>query len=135
MDIDEVQIVKQFAYPNPAKTTIYLPYQLKLGETSVMHIYNAYGQLIETKKIDATFNTILLNVSNYSKGVYIFEVNGAGNKFVVEWFSQCMCMEKSGCQMTPSKGKERLKLLSVAFRFASSLLHQTNTFKHLVCQA
>ena len=31
--------------------------------------------------------------------------------------------------MTPSRGKERLKLLSVAFRFESSLLHYTNTFK------
>jgi len=46
-----------------------------------------------------------------------------GNKFVVEGFSQCMCMERSGCQMTPSKGKERLDILSVPFRFVSSLLH------------
>lgn len=35
----------QQPYPNPAKIAINLPYQLKQGETSAMHIYNTNGQL------------------------------------------------------------------------------------------
>ena len=73
----------QFPYPNPANSIITLPYQLKQGEISEMHIYNISGKLIETKHIDFVFDKILLNVSNYPKGEYIYEVNGVSNKFIV----------------------------------------------------
>jgi len=74
----------QTAYPNPANAVITLPYQLKQGEFSTMHIYNTNGQLIETKQIGYDFDKILLNVSGYTKGVYFYEVNGVSNKFIVE---------------------------------------------------
>ncbi len=70
-------------YPNPAKTTVTLPYQLKQGETSTMNIYSINGQLIESKQIDSVFNKILLNVSGYAKGAYLYEVNGVSNRFIV----------------------------------------------------
>ena len=73
-----------FSYPNPANEIITLPYQLKQGEISVMRIYNTNGQLIDTKQIDYVFDKILLNVSGYSKGVYLYEVNGKSNRFIVE---------------------------------------------------
>ena len=73
----------QSPYPNPANSTITLPYQLNQGETSTMRIYNLNGQLIESKQIDATFDKILLNVSNYRKGLYLYEVNGVSKRFVV----------------------------------------------------
>lgn len=71
------------AYPNPANTIVTLPYQLKQGETSVMRIYNMDGQLIESKQLDSVFDKILLNVSGYPKGVYVFEVKGVSSRFVV----------------------------------------------------
>lgn len=71
-------------YPNPASTIITLPYQIKQGETSVMHIYNTNGQLIETKQTDFVFDKVLLNVSTYTKGMYIYEVNGVSNRFIVD---------------------------------------------------
>jgi hypothetical protein len=74
----------QAPYPNPANTIITLPYQLQQGESSAMNIFNINGQLLETKKIDSAFEKILLNVSNYSRGIYIYEVNGLSNKFIVE---------------------------------------------------
>lgn len=74
----------QAPYPNPATSIITLPYQLKQGEMSVMRIYNANGQLIETKKIDSVFDEILLDVSHYTKGLYLYEVNGISNKFIVD---------------------------------------------------
>lgn len=71
-------------YPNPASSVITLPYQLEQGEISVMNIYNMSGQLIDAKLIDAVFDKILLNVSDYTKGMYIYEVNGVSNRFVVD---------------------------------------------------
>lgn len=71
-------------YPNPASSVITLPYKLEQGEISVMNIYNMSGQLIDTKLIDAVFDKILLNVSGYTKGMYIYEVNGVSNRFVVD---------------------------------------------------
>jgi hypothetical protein len=69
--------------PNPSNTVITLPYQLKQGEISVMRIFNINGLLIESKQIDFVFDKILLNVSEYAKGVYFYEVNGVSNRFVV----------------------------------------------------
>jgi hypothetical protein len=74
----------QSPYPNPTNATITLPYQLGQGETSAMNIYNINGQLIETKQIDYIFDKILLNVSAYPKGIYIYEVNGVSKQFIVE---------------------------------------------------
>jgi hypothetical protein len=74
----------QSPYPNPANSTITLPYQLKQGEISTMRIYNMDGQLIETKQIDSAFDKILLNVSNYRRGMYIYEVNGESKRFIVK---------------------------------------------------
>jgi hypothetical protein len=71
-------------YPNPANATITLPYQLKQGEISQMNIYNINGQLIETKQIGYDYDKVLLNVSSYTKGVYIYQVNGISNRFIVE---------------------------------------------------
>jgi len=74
----------QSPYPNPANTVITLPYKLEQGEMSVMSIYSINGQLIETKQIDYVFDKILLNVSGYAKGMYIYEVNGVSSRFVVK---------------------------------------------------
>ena len=71
-------------YPNPANSTITLPYQLRQGEISTMHIYSINGQLIESKQIDSIFDKILLNVSNYRKGIYLYEVNGESKRFIVK---------------------------------------------------
>ena len=72
----------QNAYPNPANAEINLPYQLAQGEAT-MNIYNANGQLIESKVINSTSDRITLNVSGYVPGMYFYEVNGISNKFIV----------------------------------------------------
>ena len=71
-------------YPNPANTYITLPYKLNEGEFAVMNIFNINGQLIESKKIGYDFDKILLDVSGYAKGMYIYEVKNVSNKFVVK---------------------------------------------------
>ena len=80
----QVENPKQLPYPNPANTVITLPYKLEQGETSVMRIYDMGGRLVDMKQIDYMFDKILLNVAGYAKGVYIYEVNGVSNRFIVE---------------------------------------------------
>ncbi|MBR5603966.1 MAG: T9SS type A sorting domain-containing protein [Bacteroidales bacterium] len=72
------------AYPNPARNTISLPYNLNKGEQAEMLIYDVNGRMIDKKRIDSTFNKILLNVESYTPGVYFYSVNGVSQKFVVK---------------------------------------------------
>lgn len=72
------------AFPNPCSTIVNLPYKLEDGETASMNIYNAAGKLVDTKQIESKCNVVTLNVENYRKGLYIYEVNGISNKFIVE---------------------------------------------------
>jgi hypothetical protein len=71
------------AYPNPAATSIVLPYKLQQGEKTLMSILNLNGQLIEFKQIDYLFDKILLDVSGYNKGPYLYKVNGESKIFIV----------------------------------------------------
>jgi len=71
-------------YPNPAKQIINLPYQLEQGKQATMKIVDVNGKQITTKLIDSTFDKILLDVSAYQKGLYIYEYNGKSGKFLVE---------------------------------------------------
>ena len=74
----------QYAYPNPSNTTITLPYSLAPGQSSVMSIYDAGGQLIDTKLIDSNFDKIQLNVNSYRSGIYLYEYNGVSSRFMIE---------------------------------------------------
>ncbi|MBQ3749720.1 MAG: T9SS type A sorting domain-containing protein [Bacteroidales bacterium] len=71
-------------YPNPSRNTVTLPYTLQPGETSQLRVFNMNGQLLETFHIGSDFDKILLNVSNYPKGTYIYTYNGVSKKFVVQ---------------------------------------------------
>ncbi len=73
-----------YPFPNPSSNTITLPYQLKQGKNGVMNILNVQGKLIESKHIGHIFDSIVLDVANYAKGAYIYEVNGVSRKFIVE---------------------------------------------------
>ncbi len=73
-----------FAYPNPSSTIITLPYVLSSNESAYMKIYNSNGLLIEQKNIDSSFDKILLDVSTYAAGVYIYDYNGKSNRFIVK---------------------------------------------------
>ena len=71
------------AYPNHARNTISLPYNLNKGEQAEMLIYDVNGKMIEKKTIDSHFNKIMLNVETYTPGIYFYSVNGVSQKFVV----------------------------------------------------
>jgi len=71
-------------FPNPAKQIINLPYQLEQGMQATMKVFDVNGKQITTKLIDSIFDKILLDVSAYQKGMYVYEVNGKSSKFLVE---------------------------------------------------
>lgn len=75
---------KLFAFPNPAKSSINLPYKIEQNKNAVMSIFNINGQLIEKKLVDYQFDKIILDISTYSSGTYIYECNGISNQFIVK---------------------------------------------------
>ena len=74
--------VKRNAYPNPANDLVTLPYDAN-GATS-MKIYDMQGKLVERKFLDKNKQELQLNVKDYPSGMYLFEVNGESNSFIVE---------------------------------------------------
>ena len=80
---DEMVIIPQSPYPNPANMTVTIPYTLN-GKSTEMHIYDSRGVLVDTKTIYPDAEWIDLNVSTFRPGIYIYEYNGISNKFVVK---------------------------------------------------
>ncbi|MDR0304433.1 MAG: hypothetical protein LBH98_06680 [Chitinispirillales bacterium] len=66
------------------KKSTELAYKLRPGETATMKIYDVRGRLIDTKQVDYVFDRILLNTTNYSRGAYVYEINGVAKKFMVK---------------------------------------------------
>jgi hypothetical protein len=76
------QAPQSIPYPNPATTSINLPYSI--SAPSSMLIYDVAGNLIDRKHITQNQNQLVLNVSSYPKGMYFYEVNGESMPFIVE---------------------------------------------------
>jgi hypothetical protein len=71
------------AYPNPATGEVHLPYQL--NETSgILQIYSTDGRLIESKTVYGGNSEVVLDITKYPHGVYVYRVNSATRKFVVK---------------------------------------------------
>lgn len=67
------------SFPNPTSQTITIPYQLANGQTSgQLKIYNSTGALIESFQVDSNFNDLILDVSSYSNGVYLYKIVSNG---------------------------------------------------------
>ena len=79
---DEMVVTTQNPYPNPANTTVSIPYTLD-GKSAEMHIYDSRGVLVDAKTLDPDAELVDLNVSAYRPGIYVYEYNGMSNKFVV----------------------------------------------------
>ncbi len=71
------------AYPNPSNRTITIPYSLTSSKSSVIHIYGTNGTLIKTIPVGPHFNEVMVDVSAFPAGVYVYECEGKTNKFVV----------------------------------------------------
>ncbi|MPN42380.1 hypothetical protein SDC9_189937 [bioreactor metagenome] len=70
-------------FPNPADQIIYLPYHIDSGEHTDMKIFDVNGKLIDEKKIDKASDKVVLNISDYKTGTYIYRYNNKSEKFIV----------------------------------------------------
>lgn len=71
-----------FAFPNPAENVININYNTNKMEE--MHIIDLNGNIIENYLLDPSLKTIQINVSNYSKGIYIYRLGDTTGKFIVK---------------------------------------------------
>jgi hypothetical protein len=76
-------------YPNPVSEVLHLKLNTINFEMLHLQVYNQLGQKVESHRI--TSNSLEINVSNYSKGVYYFHITekdiskkGLKGKFIVE---------------------------------------------------
>jgi len=72
------------AFPNPAKTYVNLSYNVSGVEDAVMTITDASGRVVEQKTVNAMSDKLHLNVANYKRGMYFYEVQGYTGRFIVE---------------------------------------------------
>lgn len=72
------------AYPNPASGMVTIPYQIKSQVAQTMSVYTIEGRLIETVELSPAEGRVVLNVSNYAKGVYVYRIGSSSNRFVVK---------------------------------------------------
>ena len=87
-DFENLVSTKMYNYPNPCQnnTTIVLP---KITESAQVKIVDIFGKVIQNKKYSVDLNSINIDVSELSKGIYIFEVTTNENeklqtKFIVK---------------------------------------------------
>ena len=71
-------------YPNPAVNYIRIPYQLNGKSTSEINIYDASGRHVKTIQVGSDFNEVKLDISGFTKGVYLYECEGKTDRFIVQ---------------------------------------------------
>lgn len=83
--IQDVQTAELFpAYPNPSNTVVTIPFNLNGADNAVMQIFNVEGKLMESIRLNNAAMDVTVDVRNYPKGVYVYRVNGAARKFMVQ---------------------------------------------------
>lgn len=64
-------------YPNPAADKTYIDVSFTTQEAT-LSVYNVLGHLVEQKTV--TGNRIILDVSEYPEGVYLYTLEAGGEK-------------------------------------------------------
>lgn len=73
------------AYPNPTASMVTLPYHLSSSNsTAKIHIYDMSGKLVKTISVGPHFNEVMVDVSSFPSGMYIYECEGKTSKFIVK---------------------------------------------------
>lgn len=71
------------AYPNPAISEVHIPYDLTGNQSAMLTIYNIEGRQMEQYVMTPGETEVVVNVSKYPHGVYVYRVNGKTHKFTV----------------------------------------------------
>lgn len=69
-------------FPNPAKSTITIPYRLPDGvNRAEINVINNLGSQVAKYNVDRTFDHLMVPVSAYPKGLYFYQVKN-GNEII-----------------------------------------------------
>lgn len=80
--VEESAVELQAAYPNPATYSVTIPY--RLSSAADMFIYSMDGRLVEQRRLEAGDDNVEVRVDRLPAGIYIYRVNGACGKFMVQ---------------------------------------------------
>ena len=70
------------SYPNPAKNEMTITNFELDGNKSKLEVFDINGKRVIERNIKENENEIILELSDFPKGVYIYKINGQTNKFV-----------------------------------------------------
>ena len=79
--IDEDSFI---GYPNPATNRIAITNPLKSGEKETLEVFDINGKKVLQKNVSGGSKEINLDVTNLTRGIYIYRINGKTNKFIKE---------------------------------------------------
>ena len=85
LGIDEIETpsaVLESAYPNPATYSVNIPYHLNAAAD--MYIYSMDGRMVDRVRLEAGDDEAEVRVDRLPAGIYIYRVNGACGKFMVQ---------------------------------------------------
>jgi hypothetical protein len=71
-------------YPNPAANKIAFTNPLKSGEKDVLEVFDINGKKVLQENVSGESKEINLDVTNLTRGIYIYKINGETNKFIKE---------------------------------------------------
>lgn len=64
--------------PNPSAGLVWLNFPQTFGQAGVARVWDAKGRLVKTEQIPSGINTLSLDLSDLSKGVYAIEIRADG---------------------------------------------------------
>jgi hypothetical protein len=63
-------------YPNPASTQLTIDAGSNWNEVIALELYDLSGRVVLSERLNA--RTTIVNLSNFSEGIYILKLNGTG---------------------------------------------------------
>jgi hypothetical protein len=76
--------VKTFSYPNPAKESINIAYNLQGATTGVVKIISLSGELIDQKEVNGNADSFNYQTRRLTRGAYIVSVEAQGKQLSTE---------------------------------------------------
>jgi hypothetical protein len=73
-------------YPNPANELIQYEFDIEEMDKGKIKIYNVLGSILEEINVNHKISKGSIDLTKFSKGVYLFELNVEGNQKIIKQF-------------------------------------------------
>lgn len=71
-------------YPNPSSTQITIQHQGIENKQGKLMIYDMNGRVVESRDFNTENGKVNIDVSRYTKGLYLYNINNTTGRFVVK---------------------------------------------------